>query len=118
MTSLRGGFVLRNKKQNQMMNEVCCGHTYLVKSLLCCNGVYFGGISTFQRNMSLACSGSNINPSKEPAKLIMLPSLLVYSLVSFFNPEDGSDMFLRNVGLSTNHVTLQRRGTYSSELQP
>jgi hypothetical protein len=52
----------------------------------------------FQRNISPTSSGSKGKPSNKPAEAGSKLSSL--DLLSFFyNPEDGSDMFLQNIGL-------------------
>jgi hypothetical protein len=51
----------------------------------------------FWRNISPPSSGSKCKPSKKPAAV-------GFSLALFFYPEDGGDMFLKNVGLSRNYI--------------
>jgi hypothetical protein len=50
---------------------------------------------TFQRNISPPSSGSN-KPSKIPAELATCFHAGI--LLGLFDPEDGDDTFLRNVG--------------------
>jgi hypothetical protein len=54
----------------------------------------------FGRNESPSFSGPKSKPSKKLAEAGGKFS---------FEPEDGSDTFLRNVGLSPNYTTLQPR---------
>jgi hypothetical protein len=49
---------------------------------------------TFRKNISPSSSGSKNKPSKKLATCFHAGFLLAL----FFDPEDGSDMFLRNVG--------------------
>jgi hypothetical protein len=51
---------------------------------------------------------------EEDMNLGLLPAYGGFLLYSLFDPEDGGDMFLRNVGLSSNNTDLQSRGLYSS----
>jgi hypothetical protein len=71
-------------------------------SLLSCNR-HFGGTSP-------PSSGSKNNPSKKPAATWFHAGFL---LCLFFKPEDGGNMFLRNVGRSPNHTAIQHKRWYS-----
>jgi hypothetical protein len=53
-----------------------------------------------------------IKQSKKLAKAGRKLSLFVFGLL--FDPEDGGDMFFRNVKLPLNYTTLQPRRQYSS----
>jgi hypothetical protein len=61
-----------------------------------------------RRNISPPSSGSKSKASKKPGKAGGKLSLLFY-------PEDGGDMFLRNVGFSPNFMELQPRDPYRRE---
>jgi hypothetical protein len=52
---------------------------------------------TFRRNMSLLSSGPKNKPGKEPVELSTC-FLSAFLLDLFTDPEDGGDIFLRNVG--------------------
>jgi hypothetical protein len=59
-----------------------------------CNAIYFRrSLPTFRRDVSSPSSGSESKPRKKPT--INRVSILLDLL---FDPEDGDDTFLRNVG--------------------
>jgi hypothetical protein len=51
----------------------------------------------FRRNISPPFSRSKNKPSKKPARK-QVASYAGFFLGVFFDPEDGGDMFLRNIG--------------------
>jgi hypothetical protein len=72
------------------------------------------GRLTFWRNKSPPSSGSKNKPSKKPAWNRYCSAYYLFHstflLALFFNPEDGDDMFLQNVGwLSTAYMVLYPR---------
>jgi hypothetical protein len=80
--------------------------------LLCCNAVQSSRSPlTLRRNISLSSSGSNNKSNQETdTNNLSLPRVLSDSLLGLiFDPEDGGDIFLRNVGLSLNCTSLQPR---------
>jgi hypothetical protein len=68
----------------------------------------FGKIPTFQRNMSPPSSESKNKPSLPPVSGFLLRLL--------FDPEEGRDIFLRNVELSPNYTASQPRRSYPLHL--
>jgi hypothetical protein len=72
----------------------------------------------FQRNISTPSSALNSKPQREASGKMLLISLLS-TCVDFFpvlliDPEDGSDMFLQNIGLPLNYLALPPRSPYRS----
>jgi hypothetical protein len=121
MVTPQQGFswILRNKKPVIPEQEISTGYLGTRDSdeeyvLLDCNGIYFGKIPTFPRNLRPPSSESGSKPSKKPARsrrqttLLLLPGFLL-GLLS--DPEDGGDMFLQNARLSPNYTALQPRRT-------
>jgi hypothetical protein len=73
---------------------------YGLLSRLCCVA-YFRDSPTFQRNTA------------SPLRLLSASATFLLSLL--FSSENGSSMFLQNVGLSLNYLVLQCRKPYSSQ---
>jgi hypothetical protein len=75
----------------------------------------------FRRNISSLSSGSKSKPRKKPAEaeLSLQPNSANYLHGLLFYPEDGGDMFLRNVGHLPNYTPLQptRGSSESQEVQ-
>jgi hypothetical protein len=72
---------------------------------------------TFRRNISLRSSRSEGKPSNKSeeagGRLIQHGAAAADVLIGlFFDPEDRSDIFFRNVGLSAKYTALQPRGLY------
>jgi hypothetical protein len=64
-------------------------------SVLCCNNVQFGESPMFQRYIS--------PPSSAKQEILSILSAFAGFLLGLlFSPEDGGDMFFRNVGLALN----------------
>jgi hypothetical protein len=61
--------------------------------------VQIGEYPIFRRNLPSPSSGSKIKASKL--------GLLSRLLACLFDPDDGGDMFLRNVGLSPNYTAMK-----------
>jgi hypothetical protein len=63
----------------------------------------------FRKNISFPSSLSKSKPNKKSAKTGGKPSPISpgFLILSLFNPEDGGDIFFRNVGLSPNYTALQ-----------
>jgi hypothetical protein len=53
---------------------------------------------TFRKKISPTFSGSKNSPSKNPEGSAIYLLLVDLLIGLFFDPEDGGDMFLRNVG--------------------
>jgi hypothetical protein len=62
--------------------------------------------------MSPAISGSKNKPSKEPAKLLSICFHAGFLLGLFFNPEDGGNIFFRNVLPTITHLFDQHLWWY------
>jgi hypothetical protein len=78
--------------------------------LLCCNAVWFGEGPTFARNILSSSSGSKNEPSNKLAVELSLPPASAGLLLGLlFGPEDGGDMYLRNILLSSNYMALRPR---------
>jgi hypothetical protein len=77
--------------------------------------VQFENSQTFRRNVLPQFSGSKDKIRKklaEASKLSLLHASTTLLLVLVFGPEDGGNVFLRNVGLSPNYTTLYLRSPY------
>jgi hypothetical protein len=65
---------------------------------------------TLRRNMSPPSSGSKNKLSKKPAGLLLVICVHASFLLGLFVPEDGGDIFLRNVtSFSTDCMALYPR---------
>jgi hypothetical protein len=77
--------------------------------------LYFEESPTFRSDVCLPSSGLKNKPSKKLEeggdKLISLASACFW-LGLLFNPEDGSDTSLRNVGKYPNHTALQPKHSH------
>jgi hypothetical protein len=57
---------------------------------------------------------SHFTLCRSQSKLNLPPASAGFIITLVFNPEDGGDMFLRNVGLSPNYTPFKPRQAYSS----
>jgi hypothetical protein len=70
------------------------------------------------KNISPPFSGSKIKPNNKSAEAdgkLNYPPFTGFFFGVFFDPENGGDMFLRNVGLSPNYTALKPITPYSSQ---
>jgi hypothetical protein len=79
-----------------------------------CNVVWFGDGTTFRGNISPPSLGLKSKPSKKPAEAELSLSPASAGFFLGFDPEDGDDMFFRNVGLSPNYMASHPRRPYAS----
>jgi hypothetical protein len=87
-----------------------------MKNMVFC--VAIGGSPAFHWSILPPSSGSKNKPSKKPAKagrkLSQWPAYAGFLLGLFFNPQDASNGFLKNITLSPDHTVSQTRRLYSN----
>jgi hypothetical protein len=86
--------------------SLCPTFTY---GLLVSNAVKFGENQAFRRNIWPPSSGS-----KQETNTYLPPAYVNFLLHLLLDLENGSDMFLRNAGLSAKYKELQPRRPYPS----